>query len=117
MGHLCKNIDIQRIRRSSDDVGFMDLLSLEYLMEIYCSIYYYTWVKLYVAFHQPSHIMLILTFLSQFLTESIETNVKFTEYYYRRADWLEKRFMMKFTGNMVNEDVERETLVQWRNRL
>ena len=78
--HCARKIDQYRINCEDND----NFLCLEYLMEIYSSIYYYTWVKLYVAFHAPPSNLLVFTFISHFLTEFIETNVKFTNIYYKK---------------------------------
>lgn len=99
--HCAKKIDQFRMNDNEND----NFLCLEYLMEIYASIYYYDWVKLYVAFHTPPANLLVFTFISHFLTEFIETNAKFTQFYYNKS-----KIYFGF-----NDD--KSTLNEWRTRL
>ena len=119
---LAKDIDhfrhINNVKYGHND----NYISLDYLMEGYASLYYYSFTKQYVAFNisisNRSLFLFIFISISHFLTETIETNIMFTQIYFNKSlkiiNFYKENKSLKMLYNVFCDD---SNLYQWRARL
>ena len=122
--YFANKIDYYRICLITRQSGKYDLLmsniSLNYLMEAYMSLYYYSFIKLYVSFDIPSSQLLVLILLSHFITESFETNIKFTKFYYQFTKIIFEQCNYNWQKISLFRNIISDnecTLGEWRTRL
>eukprot|EP01084_Bolivina_argentea_P274586 468070_1 len=102
-------------------------ISINYLMEAYFSVYYYSFTKSVVAkspsFSTRSMDMFIYLLVAHFMTEIIETNLMFSECYFNQSAKI-----LNFIEQQANNDIfgfrilhkifcNKSNLIQWRSRL
>ena len=97
-------------------------ISLAYLMEAYVSAMYLYFVKYYVSYHITDNGLLIMILLSHFLTEMIETNVHFTEFYFDLSSnaidfWKRHSNVNCVFAGMYKLTRDESNLNEWRVRL
>eukprot|EP01084_Bolivina_argentea_P155023 270189_1 len=114
---LATLIEYHRQINGTDD----NYISLEYLTEFYCSVYYYLFTKYYVGFNHTSIEHLWFLFILHFLTEIIETNILFTEFYFNITKQISQIFetnqrsvCYKTLNNLFGNEC---VLCEWRARL
>lgn len=90
----------------------IDVISLNYYCEYYLSFYYLWFVKFYISFDLPPQNTFIFYLFIHFMTESIETNIMFTNFFYNMRQSLTK--YVEKTILIINEDAY-ESNVNYNN--
>ena len=93
------------------------MLSLNYIMEIHMSLYYYNFIKFYVSFDIPKPQSLVFILISHFLTESIETNIKFTSLYYKYIVKMNQNKCNCCKCSIFSSFHDNSSIIEWRTRL
>lgn len=79
----------------------LKLISIEYIMEWKLSMFYWAWVRYFFSYYSPSTEEFIILLFYHFVSELIETNVKFTDFYFKwrtkMVDYLKNKFKPQLT--------------------
>eukprot|EP01084_Bolivina_argentea_P036299 67177_1 len=98
--------------------NYLNCLSIESLVEWIFSVSYWIWLREFIAYHSfPSWTEYITVTFLHFLSESVETNVKFTALYFKlrsKTEHFARRSSMMMFYKLIGSNND---IIEYRNRL
>ena len=116
---LARRCDVMRAQQHSQQAT-ESYISIEYILEFLFSILYWVWLRNYLAFDLPPWDIYIYTMTFHIATESSDTNIKMTNFYYNISNNFELTSLRRILKNHVwiwKQLRDESTLYEWRIRL
>jgi len=114
---LAKRIDEVRLKHDERN----NVLSLEYLVEWYCSVVYFAWFRINIVYHVPPWRLFAVVFAVHLGSEAVQSVTRFSSGYFRFNRKIQELLASRDTDSFCNRWLQRiwsgdSDLMEWRNR-